>query len=147
MSSASLPDHLVTWWHPLLSHEEGSSRKGGPSVGPGPPHHTHTHTHTHTYMHTPWGPGHVVGAEQERDSLDVTVQVTSSLLCWLWVPAHPEVSSKSHSWVLCPENALPSSLTMHRPFHAKAQCSCLLSLEAFRSLHPSKLLTLFSLHP
>ena len=66
MSSASLPDHLVTWWHPLLSHEEGSSRKAGPSVGPGPPHHTHTHKHTH--MHPPWGPGHMVGSEQERGS-------------------------------------------------------------------------------
>ena len=81
-------------------------------------------------------------------SVTVTVsQVTSSLPCWLWVPAHPEVSSKSHSWVLFPENALRSSLTVYRPFHTEAQRSCLFSLGAFRGLHPSKLFILFSLSP
>lgn len=72
------------------------------------------HTHTHAPTLGAWPRGWVLSRSV---AVRVRVQIASSLLCWLWVPAHPEVSSELHSWVLCPENVLPSSLTTHRPFH------------------------------
>lgn len=82
----------------------------------------------------PSGPGLVVGARHSA----TTSPSAAVGPCW-----QPGDSSRSYSWVLFPGSALPSSLTVNRPFQARRR----LSLKAFPVLRPSRRLQAARPHP